>query len=141
MIKVVYDNILLVNGEFMTARKGPDVLEHTLRTNRDVITDAISSMYRRYRTTAPEVQRGSIWTMRLGDEPEDVLTASAIDENSTVQVNRGVFSDPGALRNRYLPFWSAVLRSGLIAEIRTNRPPAHVDADGVFLLVRDTPLV
>lgn len=139
---ISYGNILLVDNEYLQA-KDLQRLRAALFVGRSVIDNAIEEMYLKYRFTAPNVQRGSIWVMRLATDIRRVITPVGRAINDHKQSNRGVFSDGSHVMEGFQPHWQVIEENGYIPEIRELPAPPRAQRymKGANLLVRDTPLI
>ncbi len=135
---MAFDNILLVNGEYLQA-DDPEFLREVLVDGREFILGAIEKLYNKYREIAPDIQRGSIWVARLSESRFDDITPEAMERHRTLQSNRYIFNRIGDLAIRVRPYWVVAEETGFIPEAR----PIHTNdkMSGLNLLVRDTELI
>lgn len=138
---IKYDNVLLVNGEFMRD-VSPDYLRQVLVIGRKAIVEAFDLQFEKMSKQAPNVQRGSVWVMHLAKEVGAVITPELLAVNETKQSNRDVFSNTNIelIQPAYKPYWHAVHAADFLPEARVATP--HIrEMEGMCLLVRDTPLL
>lgn len=138
-ISIKYGNIMFVDGEF--TQTGDSVyFRKVMKLARTMIVGAIETQYQKTLSTAPEVQRGSVWLARLNEDEDEVLTAEAIERKKGKKAHSEVYFDAKAIMPEYLGYFGAVEGVGLIPVFRKNPgPPKNMDyMKGICLLARDT---
>ena len=141
-IRIEQDNILLVDGEIMQAEAiSPEKFAQILTLGKEAVINALDAMYLKYSKNAPNVQRGSIWVMRLNEDADEAisLTGQAASEDKRKIGDSGTFYSATSINAQYHPYWDAVKQVGLIPETRADHRYSKTGQQALYLLVRDTP--
>jgi hypothetical protein len=134
-LSFTYDNILLVDGEFMQIRDtSPERLRGVLKVGHAAIIEAIDNLYQKAANNAPFVQRGSVFVIKMADNEVRALSEQGLESRDHKPFNRGTYEDVVELKPKYHPYWQVVEQEGFIPIARQT-----YKAD-FWLAVRDTPL-
>lgn len=146
-IDVVHSNLLQVDGKLRSARTTtPEQLDAIVATSGQLIRISLENMYQLQLRINQDteldtpVQHGSFWLLHLANSINTVITPEGLERNSISQANRGVFSDPNEIVDRFRPYADALTSHDLIPEVRRNDTKVS-GRTGAFLLARITPLL
>ena len=111
-------NTLIVNGKLLEAANGAATLWRALKDGRDMIMQGLEKHRAHMHASDPAYEIAPVTpfkVVRLGDKPEDVLSASGMERTNHFE---RVFLDIADIKEEFHPYWQAVEVSGFIPDVR-----------------------